>query len=127
MVDSEPEFVNVKGTPGICSKGVPARQATFLAGGIDSLESIPGLLKRLKIRSLLSIHQAGKTQVYHLRSPVCIIICNLEGFIRLHGQNRRLLHLFFSMAITRNTYNGDREKSSVQSHMYEQHLELCIE
>ncbi len=28
---------------------VPARQATY-TGGIDSLESIPGLLKRLKIR-----------------------------------------------------------------------------
>ena len=30
---------------------VPARQATQ-AGGIDSLESIPGLLKSLKIRAL---------------------------------------------------------------------------
>ncbi len=32
---------------------VPARQATY-AGGIHSLESIPGLHKRLKIRALLS-------------------------------------------------------------------------
>jgi hypothetical protein len=30
---------------------VPARQATY-AGGIQSLESIPGLHKRLKIRAL---------------------------------------------------------------------------
>jgi hypothetical protein len=30
---------------------VPDRQATY-AGGIDSLESIPGLLKRLLIRAL---------------------------------------------------------------------------
>ncbi len=67
MVDSEPEFVNVYGAPGIGSKEVPARQVTFLAGGIYSLESIPGLLKRLQIRALLSIHQAGRNSgmVYH--------------------------------------------------------------
>ncbi len=33
------------------SVDVPALQATW-AGGIDSLESIPGLLKRLQIRAL---------------------------------------------------------------------------
>jgi hypothetical protein len=36
----------------------PARQA----GGIDSLESIPGLLKVLKIRALNTIQQAVKRQ-----------------------------------------------------------------
>ncbi len=33
---------------------VPARQSTY-AGGIVSLESIPGLLKRLQIRALWSL------------------------------------------------------------------------
>jgi hypothetical protein len=37
---------------------VPCRQAT-LAGGIDSLKSIPGLLKRLQIRALGSSEGRG--------------------------------------------------------------------
>ncbi len=32
---------------------VPARQATWEAGGVDSLESVPGLLKRLQILAQL--------------------------------------------------------------------------
>ncbi len=54
---------------------VPARQATK-AGGIHSLESIPGLHKRLKIRAPISssaLHNAQFTVwtvfVNHLRSP----------------------------------------------------------
>jgi hypothetical protein len=58
---TEPVFVNLFGSPGIDPSlamagtttlfDVPARQATK-AGGIDSLESIPGLLRRLQIRAL---------------------------------------------------------------------------
>jgi hypothetical protein len=56
----EPEFVNLLRSPEIpvwragttTLFAVPARQAT-LAGGIDSLEAIPGLPKRLQIRALI--------------------------------------------------------------------------
>jgi hypothetical protein len=41
---------------------VPARQAT-LSGGIDSLESIPGLLKSLKIWAQAQL--AGKEDFQH--------------------------------------------------------------
>ncbi len=66
-VESEPEFVNLLSSPGIDSRpvvpggittlcDVPAHQATY-AGRIDSLESIPRLLKRLQIRAQ---SQSGK-------------------------------------------------------------------
>jgi hypothetical protein len=42
---------------------VPARQAT-LAGGINSLEAIPGLHKRLKIRALFIVKASVRTTVY---------------------------------------------------------------
>jgi hypothetical protein len=45
-LESEPEFVNLLRSPGI----------DFQPGGIDSLESIPGLLIRLQIRALSSTH-----------------------------------------------------------------------
>jgi hypothetical protein len=40
---------------------VPARQATY-AGGIHSLESIPGLHKRLKIRALAAVLRTRVTK-----------------------------------------------------------------
>ncbi len=53
-VDSEPEFVNLLRSTGIDSQ----------PGGIDSLESIPGLLKLLQIRAQVRVlvrcsHRSG--------------------------------------------------------------------
>ncbi len=62
---TEPEFVNLLRSTGIDSQpGGPVRQPYLtyrlarlqsLHGGIDSLESIPGLLKLLQIRALKNV------------------------------------------------------------------------
>jgi hypothetical protein len=66
---------------------VPARQATQ-AGGIHSLESIPGLHKRLKIRALYpAIINHVKTgpnkvgQQKQLMCPVCSVHCAFYNFL----------------------------------------------
>jgi hypothetical protein len=64
---SEPVFVNLLRSPGIDSQpGRPVRQPIWRTGppsyigcGIDSLESIPGFLKRLQIQALYSKTQVG--------------------------------------------------------------------
>jgi hypothetical protein len=62
VIQSVPVFVNILRSPGIDSQpGGPVRQPylsyrpamTLQTGGIDSLESIPGLLKCLQIRAQL--------------------------------------------------------------------------
>ncbi len=65
LSSTEPEFVNLLRSTGIDSQpGGPVRQPYLtyrlarlqcLHSGIDSLESIPGLLKRLQIRALKNV------------------------------------------------------------------------
>jgi hypothetical protein len=62
-IGSEPKFVNLLRSPGIDSQ--PGRAGTTSlfdvptsqGGGIDSLESIPGLLKLLQIRAPVRVSQ----------------------------------------------------------------------
>ncbi len=64
----EPEFVNLLGSPGIdFLLGGPERQpyltyrpARLQAGGIDSLELMPRILKRLQIRAQSCVVEGGK-------------------------------------------------------------------
>jgi hypothetical protein len=56
----EPEFVNVEGAPDSIPRN-RFRSPGYMAGRIDSLVSIPGLLKRLQIRAQLDSYATAKS------------------------------------------------------------------
>jgi hypothetical protein len=66
---------------------IPARQTT-LAGGIDSLESIPGLLKRLQIRvqpfSQLGSLRPSIVSIFHSKTHLKKVFFRFFGrFVRV--------------------------------------------
>ncbi len=78
----EPKFVNLLKSLGIDSQSggpVPARQAKV--GGIDSLESIPGLLKRLQIQVQISF--LGPRPIRH--------VAKSQNQLRTHNYIRETL------------------------------------
>ncbi len=82
---------------------VPARQATW-AGGIFSLESIPGLHKRLKIRALVSRDPWCRTRASVLhpledlpKTSIIICFCNeaWSTLVRYTHCNENPIYVFF--------------------------------